>query len=127
MKNVWVLEKYITVEEMKKSLMDLFEMRRAQEGNDENIALCDQMIEAQQKKVDENPDGYWLGYEGKTIYKQFCSCAADFMRRHREEVKSGDWKLRVVKAEIEDNATMWPGYVNGVENEGVLKYLLATM
>lgn len=121
MKKVWILERYISTEEMQSSLNELLAIREANEGNAEAQATVDDMIEAYQKRMAANPDGYWLGYQGKTIYQQFVSCARETMRNLKGS------QFRVLKAEIEDSAMMWPGYVNGVENEGVLKYLLATM
>lgn len=59
----------------------------------------------------------WQGFEGKTIYKQFCSVAIDTMRRCPNDI------FRVVEGEIEDEANYWIGYTNIKVNDGVLKYL----
>ena len=73
------------------------------------------------KKIKENPNGYWSGTEGKTIYKQFCERAKDAIRRHDK-----DTKFRVIEGEIKDDAQYWTGYKFVKENEGVLRYLMAT-
>lgn len=121
MKKVWVLEKFVSVDEMQKSLSKLFEMREMNEGKEEAIRACDEMIAAYKKRMDANPDGYWLGYQGKTIYRQFCQCAHDTMRNLKGST------FRVVEGEIADDAKMWLGYKVVKVNDGVMRYLYATM
>lgn len=123
MKNVWILERFVPTEETKKSIADMMEMM---EGCTEEkiLSTCKELVTNLEKKQQENSDGYWLGYVGKSNYKDFCYCAKDFMRRHRNDlVKTG---IRVVKAQIADGAKYWTGYRNAVVNEGVTKYLYAT-
>lgn len=123
MKKVWILESYIGKEEMKKSEDDVMDMIAFYEekGEPDFVKTCKELLEQVQKKHSENPDGYWLGYQGKTNYKVFCRESQQTMRNLKGR------KFRVLKAEIEDDAQVWSGYVNGVENEGVLRYLYATM
>lgn len=123
MKKVWILEKFISPEETLESIRKNEELFEAQTGNPKAQESISKMNENLRKIHEENPDGYWLGYEGKTNYTQFCWTAKDFMCRH----KNDGYKLRVVKAEIADDAKYWLGYKNAEENEGVLKYLYATL
>lgn len=125
MKQVWILERFETREENLKSLQRMNEnLEEAKAmGEEKFIVAWEQTIENFKKTIEENPDGYWLGIEGKRNYKDFCYEAKDYMRRHKDDNK----KLRVVKAEIEDNAKYWPGYQNPVVNEGVMRYLWATV
>ena len=123
MKKVWVLEKFISPEETLESIRENEELFEAQAGNPACQEIVSQMIAKLRKIHEENPDGYWLGYEGKTNYSQFCWTAKDFMRRH----KNDGYKLRVVKAEIADDAKYWLGYKNPEENQGVMKYLYVTL
>jgi len=123
MKKVWILESYIGKEEMKKSEDDVMDMIAFYEekGEPDSVKTCRELLEQVQKKHRENPDGYWLGYQGKINYKAFCDESRGTMKnlKHR--------KFRVLKAEIEDDADTWSNYVNGVENDGVLRYLYATL
>ena len=126
MKKVWILERFISKEEMEKSMNELYEIREFWDERDDAeaeaaIKTCDEMIVAYEKRMNANPDGYWLGYQGKIIYRQFCSCAHETMRYFKEGL------FRVVKAEIEDSASQWIGYKNPVVNDGVLRYLYATL
>ena len=125
MKKVWILEIFRTREAM---LADIEETRsfRAKDLTPEQLEVVDQLEAGQQKELDKHPDGYWSGTQGKCIYRQFCDAAKGTLRYHLREKKDGS-RFRVVKAEIADDAQYWPGYVNAVENEGVLRYLLATM
>ena len=123
MKKVWILEKYVTVEEMKRTLSDLeqgYEMNK-DKFTEEQIALMESTLGAYRKQIEEHPDGYWSGTEGKSIYRQFCERAKDAIRRHDK-----DTKFRVVEGEIKDDAKYWTGYKFVKENEGVLRYLMAT-
>jgi len=123
MKKVWILEKYITVEEMERTLSDLeqgYEVNK-DKFTEEQIVIMESTLEAYRKKIKENPNGYWSGTEGKTIYKQFCERAKDAIRRHDKGTK-----FRVVEGEIQDDAQYWTGYKFVKENEGVLRYLMAT-
>jgi hypothetical protein len=125
MQKVWILEIFRTREKM---LEDIEETRsfRTKELTPEQIEFVDKLEAGQQKELDDHPDGYWTGTQGKCIYRQFCEVAKETLRYHLREKNDGS-RFRVVKAEIADDAKYWPGYVNAVENEGVLRYLLATM
>lgn len=123
MMKIWVLESFVnadsqnnTVEEFKGFLADA-----VKESNEELIECLKKAIDHCEKFNLANPDGHWSGIMSKKNYKNFCYEAKDTMRRHK------DWQFRVVKAEIEDNATTWVGYTNAVVNDGVLKYFYATM
>lgn len=123
MKKVWVLEKYQTTEEMKEQLgffVDLYESLK-EDGTDEQITKAGEMVEMYRNKMEENPNGYWSGIEGKSIYRQFCEVAKEAIRRYGK-----DTQFRVVEGEIKDDAKYWTGYKFVKENEGVLKYLMAT-
>lgn len=123
MKRVWVLEKYQTVEDMNRSLEQFIEMYESfkVDGTEEQILNAGKLIEMQRDKMAENPNGYWYGLEGKSVYKQFCEVAKCAIRRADK-----DAKFRVVEGEIEDDAKYWVGYKFIKENEGVLRYLMAT-
>ena len=123
MKNVWILERFVPAEETKKSIANVYTMM---EGctEEETLAACREIITNLEKIQQENPKGYWLGYEGKSNYTEFCCRAKDFIRRNENTlVKSG---IRVVKAQIKDDAKYWNGYKNAVVNDGVTRYLYAT-
>ncbi len=122
MKRVWVLEQYRTVEEMNRTLEQFVEMYQSfvEEGTEEQILKAGELIEMQRDKIAENPNGYWSGAEGKSIYRQFCEVAKDAIKRADKGTK-----FRVVEGEIEDNAQYWIGYKFVKENEGVLRYLMA--
>lgn len=105
---------------------NLGELERALEENKGNldekgIESMNQTIASYKKRIEENPEGMWIGWEGKSIYRQFCDVAKAALRRADKS-----WKFRVVEGEIEDNAQYWCGYKLVKENEGVLRYLMAT-
>lgn len=123
MKKVWILEKFESNEAMVKTLSNFEQM--FEEGKDKldekGIESAIQTIASQKKMIEENPEGMWIGWEGKSIYRQFCDVAKAALRRADKS-----WKFRVVEGEIEDNAQYWCGYKFVKENEGVLRYLMAT-
>ena len=123
MKKVWILEKFETNEDMVKTLSSL---EQALEENRDKLdeEQMNRVICHHKKMIDENPEGMWIGWEGKTIYRQFCDVARDSLRRANKLHKS--CKFRVIEAEIEDNAQYWSNYKFIKENEGVLRYLMAT-
>ena len=123
MKKVWILEKFESNEAMVKSLSELEQMFEESKDNfdEKGIESMTKTIESYKKRIDENPGGEWIGWEGKSIYSQFCEVAKDALRRADKS-----WKFRVVEGEIEDNAQYWCGYKFVKVNEGVLKYLIAT-
>ena len=123
MKKVWILEKFESNEAMVKTLGELEKTLDESKGNldEKGIELMNQTIGSYKKMIDENPEGIWIGWEGKSIYRQFCEVAKDALRRADKS-----WKFRVVEGEIEDNAKYWCDYKFVKVNEGVLRYLMAT-
>ena len=123
MKKVWILEKFESNEMMVKTLGELEQMfEESKDKLDERgIESMNRTIAYQKKMIEENPEGMWIGWEGKSIYRQFCDVAKAALRRADKS-----WKFRVVEGEIEDNAQYWCGYKFVKENEGVLRYLMAT-
>ena len=123
MKKVWILEKFVSNEAMVKTLGELEKTLEESKGNldEKGIEVMNKSIASYKKMIDENPEGMWIGWEGKSIYRQFCEVAKDALRRADKS-----WKFRVVEGEIEDNAKYWCNYKFVKVNEGVLKYLMAT-
>ena len=123
MKKVWILEKFESNEAMVKTLSELEQMFKENKGNfdKKDIELMNRTIASYKKKIEENPEGIWIGWEGKSNYRQFCDVAKAALRRADKS-----WKFRVVEGEIEDNAQHWCDYKFVKENEGVLRYLMAT-
>ena len=123
MKKVWILEKFESNEMMVKTLGELEQMFEENKGNfdEKGVESMNQTIASYKKRIEENPEGMWIGWEGKSIYRQFCDVAKAALRRADKS-----WKFRVVEGEIEDNAQYWRGYKFVKENEGVLRYLMAT-
>lgn len=125
MKKVWILEKFASSEEMAKSFNEMKAMFEDAKNNnkdmtEEQIHSLEQSLASYEKVMNENPNGRWYGFEGKTIYRQFCDTAKAAIRRNP------DGKFRVIEGEIADDAKYWPGYKFIKENEGVLRYLMAT-
>lgn len=108
MKKVWILEGFITPELMKQWLDD-----------DKKLLETKKRL---RRAIEQYPDGYWSGYQGNVIYRQFCEVAREMLRNMKNRMK-----FRVVTAEIEDNAKYWTEYRNPVENAEVLRYLMATL
>ena len=123
MKKVWVLEKFESNEMMVKVLGEMEQMLEECKGklDEKGIDQVNKAIDSYKKMIDENPEGTWIGWEGKSIYRQFCEVAKDALRSADKS-----WKFRVVEGEIEDNAKYWCGYKFVKVNEGVLRYLMAT-
>ena len=123
MKKVWILEKFESNEMMVKTLGELEQMFEESKDklDEKGIESMNRTIASQKKMIEENPEGMWIGWEGKSIYRQFCDVAKAALRRADKS-----WKFRVVEGEIEDNARYWRGYKFVKENEGVLRYLMAT-
>lgn len=120
MKKVWILEKFESREDMENLLAKTKDMASFYSNDAEAGKMCAQMIDALEKKIQSNPNGYWGGLEGKVNYKQFVECAKAAIQRNAGA------KFRVVEGLIEDDATMWPGYKTVNVNDGVLRYLMAT-
>lgn len=123
MKKVWILEKFESNEAMVKTLGEFEQMLEESKGelDEKGIESMNQIIASHKKMIEENPEGMWIGCEGKSIYRQFCDVAKSELRRADKSCK-----FRVVEGEIEDNAQYWCGYKFVKENEGVLRYLMAT-
>lgn len=123
MKKVWILERFESNEMLVKQLNELKQTISEHEAEftDEMKATAKETIATLQRLVDENPNGYWSGWEGKAIYHQFCDVAKDALRRADKS-----WKFRVIEGEVEDDAKYWAGYKVVKENKGVLRYLMAT-
>lgn len=123
MKKVWILEKFESNEMMVKTLGEFKQMLEENKGNfdEKGIKLMNQAIDSYKKMIEENPEGMWIGFVGKSIYRQFCDVAKLELRRADKS-----WKFRVVEGEIEDYAQSWCDYKFVKENEGVLRYLMAT-
>lgn len=125
MKKVWVLERFVNDIEMAETYAEIKEMNEEliNEGkvtDEVEIAKLNNMVTRWEKKMEENPNGYWSGFEGKSNYKTFCEVAKDAIRRNPYD------KFRVIEGEIKDDAKMWLGYKVVKVNEGVLRYLMAT-
>ena len=124
MKKVWILEKLYLPEETKKSITEMEKMlegiRNNPEATTEGISLMEDTISKLKQRLADFPEGYWLGFEGKVIYRQFCQVAKAAINRNPNCI------FRVVSAEIADDSKFWLGYQNPTVNEGVLKYLMAT-
>lgn len=88
--------------------------------NDKENEKLGLFVENYKKQIEANPNGRWIGFDGKSIYSVFCNVAKETIRMFP------DSKFRVVEGEIEDDAKYWPGYKFVKENEGVLRYLMAT-
>ena len=123
MKKVWILEKFYTHEEMVQNFEEMKAMVEEQKKDETEPAdrdKLDRFIEKFRIRIEENPNGRWGGFEGKSIYYQFCDVAKAAIRRNPNA------KFRVVEGEIPDDAKFWTGYKFVKENEGVLRYLMAT-
>lgn len=121
MKKVWILEKFETNEEMVRMHADYEAWLEDAKANDpDRVAYIEDFVEKHKEEIDANPNGRWYGFEGKVIYRQFCQVAKAAIRRNPEG------KFRVVEGEIPDDSKYWVGYKFVKENEGVLRYLMAT-
>lgn len=124
MKKVWILEKLYLPEETRKSIIEMEDMleniRNNPEAPAEGISCMENTISTLKQRLADFPEGYWLGFEGKVIYRQFCQVAKAAINRNP------DCTFQVVSAEIADDAKSWLGYQNPIVNEGVLRYLMAT-
>jgi hypothetical protein len=108
---------------MVKTLSELEQMFEENKSNFDakGIESMNQAITSYKKRIEENPEGMWIGWEGKSIYRQFCDVAKAALHRADKS-----WRFRVVEGEIEDDAQYWCDYKFVKENEGVLRYLMAT-
>lgn len=122
MKKVWILEGFVSREHMEKELGGIVEMISKAKTKEEVDAVLE--MEGMYKKViEKNPEGHWTAWQGKTNYKQFCDCAKETLRNMRKE----KMQWRVIEGAIEDEASTWVGYKIVKENNGVMRYLWATL
>ena len=122
MKKVWILERFITKEEMSESLQDIINMR----DTAEDVKLqstYEEWVKSYVKKMEDHPEGYWLGSVGKSAYKDFCWEAKESLRYWKGKNKN----FRVVEGEIKDTDKYWTNYTPVKINSGVMKYLFATL
>ena len=124
MKKVWILERFITREEMEKSYEDILSLKNDSD-DEKTIETCEKIAASYKENMDENPNGYWSGHVGKSSYKAFCSEAYESLRYWKGKNK----KFRVVEGKIEDTDKSWVRYKYYTKkvNDGVLRYLFATM
>lgn len=121
MKKVWILEKFETHEEMVKYQAEYEEwLEDAKKNNSLRVGDLELLIAKHKEVIENNPNGRWIGFDGKTIYRVFCEVARNSIRRNPNA------KFRVIEGEIPDDAKSWVGYKFVKENEGVLRYLMAT-
>lgn len=125
---VWILERYINSAEMAKTLEELKGYAEAAEKeNDIATASLKDAVVRYQEKMQQYPEGYWLGHVGRSNYKQFCWDAKECLRFWlKDKGKKAD-ELRVVEGYTEDNSKTWIGYTVAKVNDGVKRYLLATI
>ena len=123
MRKVWILEKFQSNEMMVKTLSEMEHTLEECIGklDEKGIDSINQSVVSYKKLIDDNPNGLWLGWEGKTSYREFCEVAKNALRRAPRS-----YKFRVIEAEIDDNAEYWGGYKFVKENDAVLRYLMAT-
>lgn len=125
MTTIWILEKYITNEMMKKQIRDLETLKTDAVimNKTEAVKTIDVMLQAAKENLEKMPEGHWTGWVGKSNYKTFCLQAQESLRLDPKA------RYRVLKANmIDTNNKYWcNNYENGIENVGVLKYLYATM
>lgn len=124
MKKVWILEALYTAEEMKRDLDTYLDMIQHDEIKNckEHLETANILISTAKRHLEEYPNGKWVGYQGKTNYRQFCECACETLS-NKNFISSKEF--RVVEALIDDDATYWTNYKVVKENPGVLKYLLS--
>ena len=124
MKTVYILEKFASAEETKASYDQMLEAitnaNAVSKISDSIMSDIQAGLDNYKRIMDENPNGHWYGFEGKEQYRSFIYVARDAIRRNPNA------KFRVVKAEIDSDATSWLGYKNPVTKENVLRFLYAT-
>ena len=122
MKKVWILERFVTTEELKDYVvMAESYVEKCEKDHPDRVNDAKNLLESSKQTLENNPNGQWIGMEGKSIYRIFCRVAKDCIRN------APKYLYRVVTAEIPDDAKYWIGYKNPIVNEGVLKYLKATV
>lgn len=73
MKKVWILEKFESNEMMVKTLGELEQMFEENKSNFDakGIESMNQTIASHKKRIEENPEGMWIGWEGKSFIVSF--------------------------------------------------------
>lgn len=132
MKKVWILEKYTSKKEMESQIPGMHELTKFAKESGSPESVIQQFEEAAEKfaaKVAALPDdgGEWGGWEGKTNYKTFCYTAREAIIRDKKRYGKQKHQFRVVEAEIEDDAESWLHYNFIRVNDGVTRYLYATI
>lgn len=129
-KKIWVLERWTNKDKMAKTYAEMLDItaysKETGAAGDVVESLKDSAIKYKEM-MEQNPEGYWLGYVGRSNYKRFCSDAKNDLRYFIKEKGENAKNFRVVEATIEDDAKYWIGYTVTKVNDGVLRYLLATM
>ena len=124
MKKVWILERFVSHEEMVKHNEKNKKMVELAEVNGESsevIASLNDFVNNYEKIISNNPDGYWYGFEGELKYSDFCCSAKNVIRQYPND------KFRVVEGKIKDGAKFWTGYELVKVNNSVLYYLMASI
>lgn len=119
MKKVFILEKFIDVKAMEKSIADAEEMLNfwKEKGDQDAIIMASQMVGWAKKDLEDHPEGYWRGWHGKIYFSQLVECARPSILREPNA------KYRVMDALIEDDAEFWTAYKFAKENKNALKRL----
>lgn len=127
-KKIWILERYINSAEMAKALDEFKECaEEAEKEGNAAVEVFKNAVARYQEKMQQNPDGYWLGDVGRSNYKQFCWDAKESLRFWLKKEGKKANEFRVVEGYIEDGSKTWVGYKVAKVNDGVKRYLLATM
>ena len=127
-KKVWILERWIDRAGMEQTLAELKEYAEsAEKEGDVALAAFKDAVVRYHEKMRQHHDGYWLGYVGRSNYKQFCWDAKESLRYWIKDQHESADRFRVVEGYIADDAKQWVNYNVAKINDGVMKYLLATM
>lgn len=122
MKKVWILQRWETMEEMTETYNDIKDM--AANCSDEKLEPeWKRLLECHQKTIEDNPNGRWRDIIGRSVYSQFIYVAREQMLLPSNK----DKQWRVVEGKIEVDAKYWVGYKFTKENDGILRYLYATV
>lgn len=127
-RKVWILEKWITREHMEKEQKNFAEGLAVakEQGKPEVINALQEAVDMYARNLEKYPDGYWLGWGGKAIYKEFKHEAMGNIVAHRKMDKN-DCTFRVVTARIPESSKTWIGYKNPVEDTESLQDLYNTI
>lgn len=70
---MYILEGFITVEDMKNSIEELESMQLTSTIDGDSVKEL--MIQTLNRQLENHPDGYWLAYWKKNNYNEFCRCS----------------------------------------------------